>query len=422
MKRLNLGQLFALNAYWFGLSFMWSSLHPIILPAALLSLAPETQKNTYLGLLTFCGLIIAMLVQPISGAWSDRWSSRWGRRRPLIVLGTAFDFLFLFLIGWAGGLLWLFIGYLGLQFSSNIAHGPMQGLLPDKVPDEQMGAASGIKNLLDMTGLVAAAFLAGRLLDPQARNLPAVMLLLMAILAAPALITLVTTREAPSRRPVGGSGFSFKEFFQIDFRAHTAFWRLLLARFFFLLGAYGIQAFAQYYIQDVLAVANPVKTTGDLMAAITLALVALSVAGGWLSDRFGARPVMAAAGVLAGAGFLLLMLARTPGLLLLYGCVAGAGIGLFITANWTLANRLAPLEDAGKFMGFTNLATAGSAAVGRLQGPLIDLLNNARPGRWLGYMALFAFAALAAFASALILRWVKEQGPAPAPATKAPAQ
>ncbi len=417
MKRLSVPQLFSLNAYWFGLSFMWNSLHPIILPAALLSLVPEAQKNTYLGLLTFAGLIIAMVVQPISGAWSDRWSSRWGRRRPLIVLGTGFDILFLALIGWAGGLFWLFIGYLGLQFSSNIAHGPMQGLLPDKVPDEQMGAASGIKNLLDMLGLVVASLLAGRLLDPRARNLPVMMLLVIVVLAAPAIFTMLTTKEAPTTRPTGGgASFSLKEFFTIDFSAHTAFWRLILARFFFLLGAYGIQAFAQYYIQDVLAVANPVKTTGDLLASITLALVALSVAGGWLSDRFGARPVMTVACLLAGVGFLLLMLVRTPQMLLVYGMVAGAGIGLFITANWTLANRLAPVEDAGKFMGFTNLATAGSAAVGRLQGPMIDLLNQSAPGKWHGYMALFLFAALAAFVSALILQWVVEKAPAPAQA------
>ncbi len=410
MKRLSMAQLFSLNAYWFGLSFMWNSLHPIILPAALLALVPEAQKNTYLGLLTFAGLIIAMVVQPISGAWSDRWASRWGRRRPLATFGTLFDLVFLFIIGWAGGLVWLFIGYLGLQFSSNIAHGPMQGLLPDQAPEEQMGAASGFKNLLDMTGLIAASLLAGRLLDPQARNLPVMMLVVIGVLAVPAAFTLLTTKEAPTTRSAGaGARFSFKEFFQIDFRAHQAFWRLIVARFFFLLGAYGIQAFAQYYIQDVLAVANPVKTTGDLLAAITLALVALSVAGGWLSDRFGARPVMTAACLLAGTGFLLLMLVRTTGMLLVYGTVAGAGIGLFITANWAMANRLAPIEDAGKFMGFTNLATAGSAAVGRLQGPMIDALNRSAPGQWRGYMALFLFAGLAAFASAIILQWVREE-------------
>ena len=150
MKRLNVLQMLVINAYWVGISFMWNSLHPIILPAVLLNFVPDAQKNTYLGLLTFAGLVIAMIIQPLSGALSDRWSSRWGRRRPLIVFGTLFDFIFLALLAWAGGFVWLLIGYIGLQFFSNIAHGPMQGLLPDRVPRKQLGTASGFKNLMDM--------------------------------------------------------------------------------------------------------------------------------------------------------------------------------------------------------------------------------------------------------------------------------
>ncbi|MCJ7678801.1 MAG: hypothetical protein MUO35_13890, partial [Anaerolineales bacterium] len=65
--------LFAVNAYWPGLSFMWNSLHLIILPAVLLGFVDDARKNTALGLLTFVGLMIALLVQPISGALSDAW-------------------------------------------------------------------------------------------------------------------------------------------------------------------------------------------------------------------------------------------------------------------------------------------------------------------------------------------------------------
>ena len=58
-KPISLPQMLVLNAYWVGLSFMWNSLHPIILPAVLLNYIPDAQKNTYLGLLTFAGLFIA---------------------------------------------------------------------------------------------------------------------------------------------------------------------------------------------------------------------------------------------------------------------------------------------------------------------------------------------------------------------------
>ncbi|HEX2697084.1 MAG TPA: MFS transporter, partial [Anaerolineales bacterium] len=197
-KPISVLQMIVLNVYWVGLSFMWNALHPIILPAVLLNFVPDAKKNTYLGLLTFAGLIIAMIVQPLSGALSDGWSSRFGRRRPLIVLGTLFDFVFLSVLAWAGGLIWLFIGYVGLQFSSNIAHGPMQGLLPDRVPGKQMGVASSIKTFMDIFSLVAASLIAGRLLDPITRNPTTILLVCIGVMAVCASITVFFTHEEPT--------------------------------------------------------------------------------------------------------------------------------------------------------------------------------------------------------------------------------
>ncbi len=87
-KRITFAKLVGMNTYTLGLSFMWNSLHPIVLPAVLLHLVPMETKNSYLGGLTFLGMLLAMFVQPISGAASDHWRSRWGRRRPLALLGT----------------------------------------------------------------------------------------------------------------------------------------------------------------------------------------------------------------------------------------------------------------------------------------------------------------------------------------------
>ena len=61
-KNTSIGQMFILNMYWIGLSFKWNAIHPLILPAVLLNYVPDSQKNTYLGILTFVGLVIATLV------------------------------------------------------------------------------------------------------------------------------------------------------------------------------------------------------------------------------------------------------------------------------------------------------------------------------------------------------------------------
>jgi len=409
MKKLSLSQLFTLNAYWIGLSFMWNALHPIILPAVLLNYVPETRKNTYLGLLTFVGLILAMIIQPLSGALSDGWRSRWGRRRPLIALGTLLDFVFLSVLTWAGGLPWLFVGYIGLQVSSNLAHGPLQGLLPDRVPAEQLGVASSLKTFMDMFSLIVASLLAGRLLDASSHDPTLIMLIVMILLAGTALITLLGTAEHPTDQPAGGEAREnslkvlLADFLRIDFGAHASYWWLIAERGLFLLGIYGVQAFAQYYLQDVLRVPDPPRQTGDLLAALTITLTVLVLIGGWLTDKYGAKRILYIASFLTAAGMILMLLARDMSGLLLFGSVVGAGIGLFLTANWALANQLAPEGEAGKFLGLTNLATAGSGALARLEGPALDGLNALWPGAWVGYIALFVFGAACMVLSVLFL-------------------
>lgn len=404
MRKLSALQLLVLNAYWVGLSFMWNTIHPIMLPAVLLNYVPDAKKNTYLGLLTFVGLIIAMLVQPITGALSDGWNSRFGRRRPLAVLGTLFDFVFLSILAWGDGLTWLFIGYVGLQLSSNIAHGPMQGLLPDRVPRSQLGVASSLKTFMDMLSLVLASLLAGRLIDPVTRDPARIMLVVMGLLAVSAATTFLGVREEPTYAEHSTDRKSLLHQFRINVRENSAYWWLIAERLLFLIGIYGVQAFAQYYLQDVLRVPDPPKQTGDLLAALTVSLIVLVLIGGWLTDRYGAKPVLAIGTLISAAGMLLILFATDMRGLLIFGSVLGAGIGLFLTSNWTLATVLAPGQEAGKYLGLTNLATAGSAAIARLEGPALDWLNAAWPGAWMGYKGLFLFGALCMVLSLFLLK------------------
>jgi hypothetical protein len=60
-------------------------------------------------------------------------------------------------------------------------------------------------------------------------------------------------------------------------------------------------------------------------------------------------------------------------------------------------------------MGLTNLATAGAAALARLEGPGIDFFNNASKGAWYGYKGMFIFAAVCTVASLLLLSKIKLQ-------------
>jgi MFS family permease len=404
---MSLLQMFVLNAYWAGMSFMWNALHPIVLPALLLNLVPSAKKNTYLGLLTFAGLLIAAIVQPIAGAISDRWTSPFGKRRPLMIVGTLLDCVFLMVLGWSGGLVWVFVGYVGLQISSNIAQGPLQGLLRDLVPSHELGVASSIKVFLDLASLVVASVVAGRLTNASGRGAMPITLVIMALLIVSAAVTIFFTREDPA--PAKEASLRTTALGQGTFsiRSHSDYWWLIGDRALFLLGIYGLQAFGQYYIQDALGVADPARKAGDLLALIGAGTVALVILGGWLSDRLGARAMLYLASCTTAAGMLLMVIVTDISGLYAVGAILGAGIGLFLAANWALANRIAPREQAGAFLGLTNLATAGAAALARLEGPAVDLLNAARPGEWIGYKGVFLFGALCILLSVYFLTRIR---------------
>jgi len=409
MAKVKFHTLFTMNVYWFGLSFMWNSIHPIILPSILLHFVPAHLKNSYLGILTFCGLLLALIIQPISGAASDGWRSRWGRRKPLAFVGVGLDIVFLVLLAWSGNLLVVFLGYIGLQITSNIAHGPMQGIIPDLVPSEQLGLASGLKNLFDVAGLVCASLVASKLLSPSDRYPTRIMVVVIGILLISAAVTFLFVKEKPTSEEFRNrSRIKIKQVFKINIKANTSFLWLIVSRFLFLVGIYGIQTFAQYYIKDVMLAVNPVKATGDLMISLAAALVVCSLIGGWLTDKIGARFVIYLASLITAIGAFLLVIAADISSLTIFAGILGGGIGLYLSSNWALANRLAPKEEAGKFLGLTNLATAGASAVSKLGGIPIDVVNNAFPGRYLGYTGLFVIGGIFALLSMLLLHKVKE--------------
>ncbi len=153
--------------------------------------------------------------------------------------------------------------------------------------------------------------------------------------------------------------------------------------------------------------ADPPRDTGILLGTVTLSLILFAAASGWLIHRWGMRRVLIFATMITAIGSVLLWFGRTQGTLLLFGSILGAGVGLFLTANWTLANKLAPPDEAGKYLGLTNLATAGAGVVAHAAGALWDVLNNSAPGSWNGYMTLFFSAGVFALISIALIGMIE---------------
>src|SRR5258708_21492354 len=142
------------------------------------------------------GPLEAIVWQPIVGGISDRAITKWGRRRPFIAAGTAGDVLFLIGIALAGNYWWLVVCYFLLQFASNTAQAPYQGLLPDVVPFPQRGTASGYYGVANLAGIASVTVGAVLLLAHFGRSAPVASIGI--VLVTTMLVTLLVVPDRPA--------------------------------------------------------------------------------------------------------------------------------------------------------------------------------------------------------------------------------
>lgn len=195
MHRLRWYDYISINLFWLGLNIRNTAVGSIFMPYLVERYASPDWKNTALSAMSTAGLIIAMLVQPAAGLVSDRSTSRFGRRRPFIFTGTLLDLLFLAAIGLSWNYGSLLVATLLIQFSANISHGPLQGLIPDLVPEDQRGRASAIKALFELLPIFLVGISIAVLVS--AGHLGWAIIATGAGLLLTALVTIFTVKEQP---------------------------------------------------------------------------------------------------------------------------------------------------------------------------------------------------------------------------------
>jgi len=195
MKPLRWYDHISVNLYWLGLNIRNNAVSQVFMPYLVALLAAPEIRNTALGGMRTAGLLIAMLVQPAMGILSDRSTSRFGRRRPFIFVGAVLDLVCLGLIAVAGDYWFLLVAILLFQFTSNISHAAVQGLIPDLVPENQRGVTSGVKSIMELVPLILVSLVVAQMVGSG--HFTAAVIATGAGLLIVMILTMLLVKETP---------------------------------------------------------------------------------------------------------------------------------------------------------------------------------------------------------------------------------
>ena len=401
-----------ISLFWVGLSFMWGAVNIQILPAVVPEMVGSDLQGTAIGAIIFVGLAIAIVVQPVAGAVSDRAQFSIGRRRPFMLAGVIFVIPFLVIIGMTPHYWLLFLAVVGVQVGGNIAHGPYQGVIPDQVPPPARGRASGFFGVANLIGTILGAAVAGQFLA-EGHVLPA-LLTIAVVLGAISLLTWVFVQEAPPPPPQT-YGHIWTEVRQRvrELRAKKAFVWLMASRLLFFMGLQAMDNFLRLFIGQGLGEDSPEGKTTVVLGTVLILAVLTSVPSGWASDRFGRLRLVAIGTSLGLVASVLLVFAQDFVQVVAFASLLGIGLGMFTAADWAAAIDLIPdARAAGLYMGLTNVATAGGDAFASLTaGVALDVVNQFAPGY--GYRTVFALMGLYFLLSVVVLTKVRAHMYAP---------
>jgi MFS family permease len=331
---------------------------------------------------------------------------------------------------------WVLFGlFLLSMLTSNTSQAATQPLITDLVPDEKKGLFSGIKAALELPiPLIFVSFVVGRLVSQGSLwgalfALSGVLLLsmlislfireeplkvtpppidwrpflrLLAMTAAFTVLILVigylvklaiaysaTLGAVAQSIVIGFTGLvgmavaigvgvwvSARIGLGDDLKDRPSFRWWVINRLAFLVGANNLASFMVFFLQEKFPAFQAEKAAGPaarIIMFVGIFILVTAIPSGWLSDRFGKKPLIVAAGLLAVVGTLIVVLAPTLGVIFVGACLIGAGVGFFYAANWALGTEIVPSGMAGRFFGVANLAGAGAGAIGAyIGGPIAD--------------------------------------------------
>jgi MFS family permease len=428
LPRLSRRSLLSMSFLWLAFSFQYAALLPIVIPAQIaLFVAPgqagSAHQATVLGALAALGAVTALVLQPLTGAISDRTMTRLGRRRPFVLGAGVLMLVGLLMLAITHALPLFIAGLFFVVVAQTVSTTAYQGIVPDCVPKSQRGAASGYVGVMTIMGtigsLAVASLLLGSTTSPGlgqsagiAHGAALFYIVAAAVLVAGIAVTLVAVREAPhlahrARHSAGAANLrtGFVRLWLAPWR-HANFTWVFLTRAFIMLGLALFMTYIEYYFAQVAHVTNFVQATAINAVAALLGAVVSSVVLGVLSDRTRRVPIVAVSTGLMALAALTFVVA--PGQIPLWplGILFGLGYGGYMSVDAALAIDVLPSQsDAGKDLGIWGAASTLPGIIAPILGSAVIVFASSLGQTALGYRGVFGLATIfLALGAALIVK------------------
>jgi len=415
-KSLSYLEFFVIGSFWFGWSFVWMPLVVVIIPKQMTTIVEHENRGHAMGQAFVLGSIGSLFFSPLFGAMSDRSRNKMGRRRPFIILGCGVSTFGLFIMSFSPRLSIFCVGFFLLSFGNFIAMAPYSALVPDVVPANQRGKASGWLGAMSVLGFLAGGGLSYNL---DAFGVFFTYSLMIAIFMGSAYITVRYVPEV--RVALTAPYFSVCEcicaFFEA-FMDHDFFW-VFSSRFFIQMGCIAVQENLQFYLLDSLGrdysvlgvplATDEAEASSVLFVPLLTGALLSSVFAGYLSDLWGGKrkQLIYISGGTMAAAVILFGINRIFFWDIIISLIFGFGFGIFSAIDWALATDVLPNSDThGKDMGLWNLAfTLPQVIIAPTTGATIDYFHKNGQSR-LGWFIIFGVVSLSFLIGTFLVRKV----------------
>ncbi|WP_440087642.1 MFS transporter [Streptosporangium sp. LJ11] len=371
----------------------------VLLPSQVASIDPVGKEGS-LALVTGAGAAVAMLLNPVAGALSDRTAGRFGRRHPWSLGGALVGAGALVLLAGQGSILGVAAGWCLAQAGLNAMQAALGAGVPDHVPVGQRGEVSGWIGIPQSLGVVLAVVL----VTMVATTTESGYFLIAALVPLCVLPFVLTTHDPRLAARPPFEPRAFLRGFWISPRSHPDFFWAWLTRFLMQLGNAVATLYLLYFLTDAVGYERlfPGEKAEDgllvLILIYTAAVVLTTVVAGVISDRLGRRrALVTVSGLISVVPAVMLAFWPQWPVATAGAAIMGVGFGIYLSVDNALVTQVLPAaEGRAKDLGVINIANSGPQVLGPVvAGPIVAGLG--------GYPVLYlTSAALALLGAGLV--------------------